>query len=355
MLSLKIIDGKHYIVNTDQNPAKMFQKIVVKTNIEGIDQSFELKLNDQINPIATPIIVLYSNNVAKKRFLPFSEDDIARYQIIKILIEQFGIQKYFPKIEIGYVYLQQGIVNGIFEDLVYFRTPGGRICSSTTSCGTYLSGLSEQYSNCLPLNVVHNVRLESDVFDCIDIYEWQMFLIMIPLMSLWDIALHNILLRLEGNLYFVHIDFGDIPIAWDGKKRTLIVNPKLLEYFNKKKSKIHTDVIKFINGLDSAVVVQKINEMLAVKLEKMKTLAVSKPKPSQLTSVYRRGTRQIVQPNVKRIVPSVPKTIPDQKVWKKLWDDGKNIEVTISKMKELAVNGTMFQDFFEKLCKVISN
>lgn len=294
MLSLKIIDGKHHIVRTDRYKTKVH----IKANIEGVDQNFELKINDRINPIATPILVLYSSGVPLKRFLPFNENDITRYQIIKILIEQFGIQKYFPKIEIGYIYLQYTIVKGVFEDLVLF---------GHKSLG--LSHLAQQYSGCVPLNVVPKPRLVSDVFDHIDSYEWQMFMLMIPLMGLWDIALHNVLLKaINGvrneyrDFHFVHIDFGDVPMAWTGKKRTLIVNPKLLEYFNKKFKKIHPDVIRFINNLDVAGAIQKVNE--------------------------------------------THKMVPAQKVWKKLWDEGRRIEMVVKKMKEQVNSEESFGKLF---------
>ena len=53
---------------------------------------------------------------------------------------------------------------------------------------------------------------------------------------------------------------------------------------------------------------------------------------------------------------NIPKTVPEQIVWKKLWSEGKHIETIVSKMKELAAsNVESFKDLFEKLLEVISN
>lgn len=334
MLLLKIIAGERRIVNSVRNPAKYSQKITIKTKIEGLEQNFEIKLDEQINPIATPITVLYSNGIPKKRFLPLNEEDIARYQIIRIMIEQFGIQKYFPKIETGYICLHNGIANGIFEDLVLFNPK--RDMRNSETIHSNLAGLAEKYSKCLPLNIVPNGKIESEVFNNIDIYEWQMFLIMIPLMGLWDVAFHNIMLQFNTqDLHFVHIDFGDVPLTPTRKKRTLIINPQLLEYFHTKKSKIHENVKIFINNLDPTKVIQKVNELLATKLEKPATIRASNASNARY-------------PALKRTV-TIPKKSPAEKVWKNLWAEGKNIEDTLRKMKELVVSEELFKPFFEKL------
>lgn len=340
MLSLTIVAGEHRIVNYIISPVKYSQKINIKTKIEGLEQNFEIKLDERINPIATPITVLYSNGIPKKRFLPLNEENIARYQIIRIIIEQFGIQKYFPKIETGYICLHNGISNGIFEDLVLFN-PKRDMQNSETNHSN-LTGLAEKYSKCLPLNIIPTSELESNVFNNINVYEWQMFLIMIPLMELWDIAFHNVMLQLTANdLHFVHIDFGDVPMTPIGKKRTIIINPQLLEYFHKKKSQIHDNVKNFIHNLDPSKVIQKVNELLATKPEKPVAIRASNTSNTSNAS----NTRY---PALKRTV-TIPKKSPAEKVWKKLWAEGKNIEATLRKMKELAVSEPTFQSFFEKL------
>lgn len=294
MLQLKIINGEHHIFQSDLSRSSR-----VSVSIENErDQNFEIKLNHRINPITVPIITLYSDDLFK-RFIPLGNGDIIRYQIIKIVIEQLGVQKYFPILRVGSINLRNGPANGIFEDLVLFNQSG-------VAGFNYLTQLSQMYSNCLPLNVVSKYSLKSEVFDRISPYNLQMFFIVIPLVGMWDIELHNILLRVTGSgaegLTLVHVDFGDVPVTQNGRKRQIIINPMLLDLLNQK---IHTDVIKFIDELPDTFI-QMVNETIAGK--------------------QNFGL-----------------------VWRKLWAEGKNIEITIRKMKELAPKCSTFRQFFEQL------
>jgi hypothetical protein len=283
MLQLKIINKQHYLTSS-------VKKNNVKACIGASEQTFEIKLNERINPIATPITILYSNNIPVKRFIPFGEEDIMRYCIIKTLIEKLGVKKYFPVVETGSLCLKQGVCNGVFEDLVVFNS---------TSQFHYLKSLAEQFSNCVPLNVISQFNLENTVLNNVSTFDWQMFLLLVPLMGMWDIALHNILIQVNGSgLYLVHIDFGDVPKPWTGKKHKLIIDSKLLDYFFRKGVGIHPDIIKFINNLDA--------ENICV--------------------------------------------FENEKVWKKLWASEHNIKNVICKMKELVLSpNKSFKSFFEEL------
>ena len=301
-LKLIIIEKQPHIIQS--NTLKKSQKNIVKVSIEESEiQDYEIKLNTQINPIATPIIILFDIfGSPKKRFIPLNQEDISRYRIIKILIEQLDVQKYFPKIEIGQLHCQS-LIKGIFEDLVIFN-------SSNTDINifSHLTSLSEQYLNCLPLNIVLGSHL-NDIFKnkYLNTTDWQMFWLLIPLMGMWDVAAHNILLRVDSDskLRLVHIDFGDVPLPWIGKKRKLIINNVLLKNITNSNTKIDDTVLQYINTLNSEYLIQKVNEKLI--------------------------------------------SLTDKKVWKKIWHEGKDIEDIIIKMKEIIQTNSSFRQFIEKL------